>query len=72
MDITKKKASRLGKIGYLIKIVQRGKDKVQDLWEGSCIPSWLVCLTRVEPFRLRIGFSYILFELCWVLTSHTC
>ena len=43
MENVKKKASCFGEIGHL-GIVQRGKDKVQDLLGGSCIPSRLVHL----------------------------
>ena len=57
MENVKKKASCFGEIGHL-RIVQRGKDKVQDLLEGSCIPSRLVYLMGVGPSRLKFGFLY--------------
>ena len=47
----------LEEIGHLM-IVQGGKDKVQDLLEGSCIPSRLVYLMGVGPSRLKFGFLY--------------
>ena len=58
MENVKKKASCFGEIGHLIRIVQRGKDKVQDLLEGCCIPSRLVYLMGVGPSRLKFGFLY--------------
>ena len=57
MENVKKKASCFGEIGHL-SIVQRGKDKVQDLLEGGCIPSWLVYLMGVGPSRSKFGFLY--------------
>ena len=57
MENVKKKASCFGEIGHP-RIVQRGKDKVHDLLEGSCIPSQLVYLMGVGPSRLKFGFLY--------------
>ena len=57
MENVKKKASCFGEIGHL-RIVQRGKDKVQDLLEGSCIPLQLVYLMGVGLSWLKFGFLY--------------
>ena len=51
MENVKKKACCFGEIGHLIRIVQRGKGKVQDLLEGSYIPSRLEYLIGVGPSR---------------------
>ena len=58
MGNVNKKASSypFGKIGHLIRIVQRGKDKVHDLLECSCIPSRLVYMMGVGLSRLKFGF----------------
>ena len=48
----------LGGIGHLIRIVQRGKGKVRNLLEGSCIPSRLVYQMGIGPSRLEFGFLY--------------
>ena len=50
----KGKASCFGKIGHL-GVIQRGKDEVQDLLEGRCIPSRLVYLMGVGPSKLKFG-----------------
>ena len=41
-------------IGHL-GVVQRGKDEVQDLLEGRCIPSRRVYLMGVGPSKLKFG-----------------
>ena len=51
----KEKASCFGEIGHLIRVVQRGKDEVQDLREGRCIPSQRVYLIGVGPSKLKFG-----------------
>ena len=51
----KGKASCFGEIGHLIRVVQRGKDEVQDLREGRCIPSRRVYLMGVGPSKLKFG-----------------
>ena len=60
MGNVNKKASSypFGEIGHL-RIVQRGKDKVQDLLEGSCIPSRLVYQMGIGPSRLEFGISIL-------------
>ena len=50
----KGKASCFGEIGHL-GVVQRGKDEVQDLLEGRCIPSRRVYLMGVGPSKLKFG-----------------
>ena len=47
-----------GGIGHLIRIVQRGKGKVRNLLEGSCIPPRLVYQMGIGPSRLEFGFLY--------------
>ena len=49
MENVKKKASCFGEIGHLIRVAQKGKDEVQDLLEGRCIPSRRVYLMGVGP-----------------------
>ena len=53
----KGKASCFGKIRHL-GVVQGGKDEVQDLLEGGCIPSRRVYLMGVGSSRLKFGFLY--------------